>query len=119
MVDRVFDVLIKRNSQLNVQKERDFDASLTFEEKNALRYTAGYVIKALLRKLKRSADPLKKEMISCLTELNNKYLGVTFMPTATQMRRQVATTVAMHKSHGEVEVHQSISGTCPTHLISE
>ena len=71
VVDRVFDVLIKRNSQLNVQEERDFDASLTFEEKNALRYTAGYVIKALLRKLKRSADPLKKEMITCLSELNN------------------------------------------------
>ena len=51
VVDRVFDVLIKRNSQLNVQEESDFDASLTFEEKNALRYTAGYVIKALLRKL--------------------------------------------------------------------
>lgn len=70
VVDCVFAVLIKRNNQLNAQEEKEFDASLTFEEQNALRYTAGAVIKALLRKLKRSADPLKEEMTICLLELN-------------------------------------------------
>ena len=33
-------------------------------------YTCGYVTRALIKKLKRSAHPLKEEMVCCLVELN-------------------------------------------------
>lgn len=46
------------------------EVSLNNEEKNALRYTAGYVTRALRRKLLRSAHPHKEELIHCLTEMN-------------------------------------------------
>ena len=43
------------------------EVKLTYEEQNALRYTCGYVTRALI---KRSAHPLKEEMVCCLVELN-------------------------------------------------
>ena len=44
-------------------------ASLDYQEANALRYSAGYVIRALKSKLERSASPAKKELILCLGEM--------------------------------------------------
>ena len=43
--------------------------TLTYCEKNALRYAAGYVIRHLQTKIKRSAHQLKDELLFCLTEL--------------------------------------------------
>ena len=47
---------------------------LDYEECNVLRYMAGYVIKALLKKMKKSAHPLKDTLTLCLKEMieNNK-----------------------------------------------
>ena len=70
IVDRLFDSLIKRHYKLNIVEEKNPEVELTYEEQNALRYTAGYVIKSLIGKLKRSAHPLKEEMVCCLLELN-------------------------------------------------
>ena len=43
-----------------------------------------------------------------------KFLGITGkIPTATQVRRGVATTVASEKSHGEVEVMSKHLGHLP------
>ena len=45
-------------------------ASLGYEERNALRYTAGYVIRSLTKKVERSSHPHKKELIFCLKEIS-------------------------------------------------
>ena len=44
-------------------------SSLDYAEANALRYTAGYVLQALTKKVNRSANLLKIELLSCLKEL--------------------------------------------------
>lgn len=42
---------------------------LDYFEANALRYTAGYVIRALQKKCTRQAHLLKEELVLCLTEM--------------------------------------------------
>lgn len=67
VVDCMFTVLIKQLYHFDKAGE-NIDVQLNYEEKNALRYTAGYVIKTLIKKLKHSAHPLKEEMSCCLLE---------------------------------------------------
>ena len=43
--------------------------SITTQELNALRYVAGYIPRALSKKLKKSAHPLKDELQLCLLDL--------------------------------------------------
>ena len=69
VVDCVFNALIKHHYQVDVHEKEQLDISLTYEEQNALGYTSGYVVKAVLKKLRRSANPMKKEMIQNLQEL--------------------------------------------------
>ena len=45
------------------------ETSLTYEERNAIKYAAGYVIRNLRKKLKRSAHPLKDELLQLLDDL--------------------------------------------------
>ena len=60
-------------TRLVVMEEEDLSCThtvtLNFEEKNALRYTAGYVFRALKKKLKKSSNPSKQELVLCLEEL--------------------------------------------------
>ena len=48
------------------------DSPLDYEESNALRYTAGYVVKSLQKKIRKSAHPLKESISLCLTEMVEK-----------------------------------------------
>ena len=48
---------------------------IQFTSDNALRYTAGYTIKALTKKIKQSTDPMKKEIEFCLIEMNEEDTG--------------------------------------------
>jgi len=54
-------------------KERDCDVcpevSLSYEEKNTVRFIAGSLVRALHRKIAHSTEPLKKEMLLCLSDL--------------------------------------------------
>lgn len=43
--------------------------SLDYAEVNALRYTAGYVPRALKKKIHRSGNPLKVQLLGCLKEI--------------------------------------------------
>lgn len=45
--------------------------SITTQEMNTLRYAAGYIPRALQKKLKKSAHPLKDELQLCLLDLLN------------------------------------------------
>ena len=47
-------------------------SSVTYEEVNALRYSSGYVIHSLVKKVKKSGQPMKKELLICLQELKEK-----------------------------------------------
>ena len=49
------------------------EVSLTYEEKNAL---AGYVPRALRKKLEKSAHPLKEELVLCLVEMTEGDRGI-------------------------------------------
>ena len=69
VTDSIMEVLIKEHFPLEVACSEQKLASLDYEEVNALRYTAGYVIRALRRKIERSAHPLMEELILCLVEM--------------------------------------------------
>lgn len=43
--------------------------NLDFEESNALRYCAGYILRAVKKKIDKSAHPLKKELQLCVKDL--------------------------------------------------
>ena len=45
---------------------------LSYEESNALRYTCRYVLRSLVKKVKRSANPMKEELILCLEDMKEK-----------------------------------------------
>ena len=49
--------------------QQENQPSLDYEEENVIRYTAGYVTRALTRKIRRSAHRLKQQLILCLNEL--------------------------------------------------
>ncbi len=56
IVDSAFNALIKRHFQFDWSEDQSQEVSLDCEEKNTLRYTAGYITRALVRKLKRSVN---------------------------------------------------------------
>ena len=48
------------------------ETGLTYEEVNAVHYSAGYVPRALRKKLERGSHPLKKELVLCLYEMTEE-----------------------------------------------
>ena len=71
VTDCIMEVLIKQYFPVDTTSEPDV-ASLTYEEANALRYTAGYVIRALRKKIEGSAHPLLEELVLCLVDMEEK-----------------------------------------------
>ena len=57
------EVLIKEHFPIEMACSEQKLASLDYEEANALRYTAGYVIRALQKKIERSAYTLMEEHV--------------------------------------------------------
>ena len=73
--DAFFRGMISLPFPLKVEEERSTctsscERTLSYSEKIALCYAAGYVIRHLQKKVKRLAHPLKDELLFCLTELN-------------------------------------------------
>lgn len=71
VTDRVFKDMVLEHFQVNAETgNRAYtETGLTYEEVNALRYSAGYVPRALRKKLERGSHPLKEELILCLYEM--------------------------------------------------
>ena len=63
--------MIKRELPLTSIDGGSNEASLSYLEKNALRYAAGYVTRHLRKQLQRSAHPNKAEFELCLLDLND------------------------------------------------
>ena len=66
MTEHAFETLICQFENT----DRSVDIQLSYEERYALQYTAGYVARALIKKLKSSTHSLKEEVVCCLLDMN-------------------------------------------------
>lgn len=69
VTDRMMESLIIEHYPLGLHAPCMSVAPLDNEEISALRYTAGYVIHSLQKKVKKMAHPLNKEVLWCLMEM--------------------------------------------------
>ena len=60
-------------SQTSVQRctSQLLTTELTYEELNGLRYAAGYVPRALMKKISRSKDSSRTDILQCLRDLSS------------------------------------------------
>ena len=61
--------MIKKRFPISTSSPAFEKPSLSFEEVNAIRYSVGYIPRALQKKLENSSHKLKEELILCLQEL--------------------------------------------------
>ena len=61
--------LLKLKYPLATVESNNKDVSLDYQESNAVRYTAGYTIRALMKKVNRSKHKQKAELTKCLQEM--------------------------------------------------
>lgn len=71
VTDGLMEELIKCHFPVMTEESR-VQALLGYEEHNALRYTGGYVIRSLAKKIDCSSHPLKRELALCLEELGEE-----------------------------------------------
>ena len=69
VTDFIMETIIKDQFPVELANCENSVASLDFEESNALRYTAGYILQSLSKKVARSANPLKDDLLLCLAEI--------------------------------------------------
>ena len=70
ITDVLFKTMIKHNFPLNPVASQAHDVPpLDYQESNALRYAAGYVPRAIRKRLEKGSHPLKEELVLCLVEL--------------------------------------------------
>ena len=70
VTNHIMETLLKKHLKFPVETseiDKEGNTSLDFEESSALRYIAGYVIRSLMKKLKRSGK--HDELILCLREM--------------------------------------------------
>ena len=74
ITDTIFEEIVVHHFSIEDTPNKEITSYFTYEELNALRYTAGYVIKSVLQKIEKSKSglPLKEVMILCLTDLKEK-----------------------------------------------
>ena len=73
------ELLIKHHFLIHMSSSKHTVSSLDYLEANALRYTAGYVVRAVKKKCMRSAHPLKDEVILCISDLEEDIGKITFL----------------------------------------
>ena len=70
ITDSIFKVMLRQKLPI---KERDHHEVqkelLSYEEKNVIRFIGGYILRAVKKKMERSLQPLKKELLLCLSDL--------------------------------------------------
>ena len=68
----VFKEIVKRHFTVSLsQKTSAPDFSMSYEEKNALRYSAGYVIRSVKKEIAKSSHPLKDDILWCIDDMNS------------------------------------------------
>lgn len=66
--DHILDALVKRSTPIEDHIDED-DGAINKLELNALRYAAGYVPRNLQKKLRKSLNPLRRQLQICLWDL--------------------------------------------------
>ena len=71
ITDQMFKIFLKQTFTFDQdsQSQPHCSSELGYEEQNIVRFIAGYLLRSLTKRLTKSADPLKKEMLLCLKEL--------------------------------------------------
>ena len=70
ITDVLFKTMVKCHFPVNPVASQPHDVPpLDYQESNALRYAAGYVPRAIRKRLERGSHPLKEELVLCLVEL--------------------------------------------------
>ena len=70
ITDVLFKTMVKYHFPVNPVASQPHDVPpLDYQESNALRYAAGYVPRAIRKRLERGSHPLKEELVLCLVEL--------------------------------------------------
>ena len=73
VTDVIMEELVKRYFPVPVGTVgHECEVTLDYEEHNAIRYTAGYVVRALAKKIDHSNHPHKRELGLCLAELEEE-----------------------------------------------
>ena len=73
VTDQVFKGMILQHFQVSAETGNGADETgLTYEEINALRYSAGHLPRALCKKLGHGSHPLKEELVLCLHEITEE-----------------------------------------------
>ena len=74
VTDIIFEEVVLHHFAIEDTESKEITSYFTYEELNALRYTAGYVLKSVLHKIEKSkADPHHKEVMTlCLTDLKER-----------------------------------------------
>ncbi len=67
VTETLIDELVKLRYPIHTDVEDSNEVSLDYEERNAVRYTAGYTIRSLLKKVSNSTE--KDELKKCLQEM--------------------------------------------------
>ena len=68
--DAILEKVVKEKCPVSLSLcSTEEQVSITAQEMNALRYAAGYIPRALQKKLQKSAHPLKEELQLCLMDL--------------------------------------------------
>jgi len=69
VTDEIFRCMIKENLSIEKDDIQDDRQSLSYEETNSLRFVAGYILRALKKKITSSSLPNKEELLLCLIDL--------------------------------------------------
>ena len=67
--DYIFKQLITSKYPVSDKAGEEISKTLTYPEMNGLRYAAGFVPRSLRKKLAKSTHPLKKDLLICLSQL--------------------------------------------------
>ena len=66
----VFKEIVKRHFTVSLsQKTSTSDFSMSYAEKNALRYSAGYVTRSVKKEIAKSSHPLKDDIVWCIDDM--------------------------------------------------
>ena len=69
LTDVVFEQLVKQHFPVDDKEEASGGTLLSLQEENVVKYAAGYVCRTIRKRLERSSNPQKEELILSLTEL--------------------------------------------------
>ena len=68
VTDTIMKLVIKKIFPVTDDESGNTVSSLEYHECNATRYTAGYILRSLYKKVSRSANPLKSSLLQCLKD---------------------------------------------------